>query len=775
MAYPYEPLPPSTIRLLRLLPAPHIASPLRCDLIHASLPSTTPYEALSYTWGPTTNPATLALSTHPIQTTRNLSLALRHLRHQDIPRTFWIDALCINQSDPLEQAAQVSIMWTIYQHATRVVVWLGPETGDSAVAMDNIAKRDCQTNAAARQAWREKNKGPCGCHAGNFDNYASRAGVLDLLKQAWFTRVWVLQEVAAAKEVVVVCGDRVVDGQDFFEEMTSLGVASISSTLGKWIRTRRHVIGLMDKKGTGVDGELPLLELIERFRGWEATRRVDKLFALLGFSGDAKDAGELKPDYLVDEGDLARRVVKFALPGCEVEDGEGTEVRFRVKGLVLGDVGRSGGLVGAPQHYSFHAADSNVPGAVWNPKVLELFKKSEDGEWDVVLEDERKINDGSAVLLLKGASRPSVVKLHEGEPVVEMLATPEPAKGHQHWLKYMFRGETREKAWPGVLDALSKEQEGWMDFTLTWDPFGRPHPSAIEHYNPSPTDRDVQWDAYIESLRDQYENGQADANEHNCNTITMMHTAYSLHEDAIRAGTSNLTMTLHKAAYNGYTRTIKLLLDAGANVNEMYQGIGTPLHIAASCGHAKVAKALLDAGADVAIPNFGGDTALILAIMSGHAQVGELLFAAGAVPPMFDSMPSESRMIHHAMCGNVAGVQAALEAGVDPNFAEGGVGSGGGTAMHCAAEMGRSQVISVLLQAGADVDPRVSANGKTPLHLAAMNGHTEAVRVLLAAGADVNALTSIGHTPLDEGLRKGNVEASIVLCEAGGYASLHQP
>jgi hypothetical protein len=39
-------------------------------------------------------------------------------------------------------------------------------------------------------------------------------------------------------------------------------------------------------------------------------------------------------------------------------------------------------------------------------------------------------------------------------------------------------------------------------------------------------------------------------------------------EDAIKAGTSEFTITLHEAAYNGWYGTTKLLLDANADVDE---------------------------------------------------------------------------------------------------------------------------------------------------------------------------------------------------------------
>ena len=496
---------------------------------------------------------------------------------------------------------------------------------------------------------------------------------------------------------------------------------------------------------------------------------VDKIFALLAFSSDTSQAPELQPDYTVSEETLAHRIVRFAFPSCAIDPrlSAGTEVAFEIEGLLLGDVRQRGGLEYGPRHYSFHAGDSKAPIAVWNPKVCELFKK--DDGWEILLEDERKLNDSSAVLLLRGASRPSVVKIHEGEIVVEMIATPEPTMGKAQWFDY--NAADRVAAWPAALADLSKVTGGWVKFKLVWDPFGPPHPSAIERYIPTLNDPTVQWDAYMESLKDQAENG--DENKHNCHTTSIMWVAYMQDSEAIKAGTSKLTMTLHKAAYNGYVRTAKLLLDANADVNEIEDSVGTPLHLAAYRGHAKVVKTLLDANADVHLTNSAGHTPLLLALMGMHVEVGELLFAAGAVPPMFDSMRTESRLLHHAMCGRLDEVKELLAAGIDPNFVESGELGGSGTALHCAAEMGRPKIIAALLAAGARVDPR-SHDGKTPLHLAAMNGHTEAVKALLAAGADLNAQNSIGATPLDIGLSRGKLDVSRAICEAGGRTAIFE-
>ena len=71
-----------------------------------------------------------------------------------------------------------------------------------------------------------------------------------------------------------------------------------------------------------------------------------------------------------------------------------------------------------------------------------------------------------------------------------------------------------------------------------------------------------------------------------------------------------------------------------------------------------------------------------------------------------------------------------------------------GTAMHSAASRLQSDVIRILLDAGADPDVRQSA-GWAPLHAAAMNGDLVSVELLLAAGADPAATNDEGRSVAD--------------------------
>jgi ankyrin repeat protein len=72
----------------------------------------------------------------------------------------------------------------------------------------------------------------------------------------------------------------------------------------------------------------------------------------------------------------------------------------------------------------------------------------------------------------------------------------------------------------------------------------------------------------------------------------------------------------------------------------------------------------------------------------------------------------------------------------------------GEAALHRAASAGHSDVVEILLRAGADVSTRNPNDGAVALHRAALNGHRKVVETLLRAGADVGAQDHNAKTAL---------------------------
>jgi ankyrin repeat protein len=78
-----------------------------------------------------------------------------------------------------------------------------------------------------------------------------------------------------------------------------------------------------------------------------------------------------------------------------------------------------------------------------------------------------------------------------------------------------------------------------------------------------------------------------------------------------------------------------------------------------------------------------------------------------------------------------------------------------GTALHSAVSRLQSDVVRILLEAGANPDVRQSA-GWTPLHAAAMNSDLASMELLLGAGADPTAANDEGRSVADLAKESGD-------------------
>ncbi|CAN5383074.1 hypothetical protein BH11ARM1_BH11ARM1_00240 [soil metagenome] len=99
--------------------------------------------------------------------------------------------------------------------------------------------------------------------------------------------------------------------------------------------------------------------------------------------------------------------------------------------------------------------------------------------------------------------------------------------------------------------------------------------------------------------------------------------------------------------------------------------------------------------------------------------------------------------------GDLATVQACLAA--DPSLIN-ALDKDGSTPLHCAAWKGHPEIVTALLDAGADINAKNENShwGDTPLHAAAHGNRKNTAIVLLERGADRNGLNTHGRTPLQE-------------------------
>lgn len=127
--FKHEPLQvESDIRLINLLPSGRCDEEIYCHIVHVNFNQWNgKYEALSYTWGDSTQTEIIKCGEAllPLRVTRNCADALRSLRRPHLSRLLWIDSICIDQSNSQEKTHQVALMGSIYSGASRVLIHLG--------------------------------------------------------------------------------------------------------------------------------------------------------------------------------------------------------------------------------------------------------------------------------------------------------------------------------------------------------------------------------------------------------------------------------------------------------------------------------------------------------------------------------------------------------------------------------------------------------------------------------------------------------------------------
>ncbi|KAK3066781.1 hypothetical protein LTR53_016721 [Teratosphaeriaceae sp. CCFEE 6253] len=348
MATIYQPLDASKrqIRLVR----PNLITGFDCDaqcLVEAcelrvfSLDDKPQYKALSYHWGRNEAICPILLNDERFYVRPNLHAVLQLLREEqerdllDPDRCMWIfvDAICIDQRDLDERSSQVGLMGDVYRGATEVIAWLGHGGDDLAqdvrehvnaygflddpgawqARFDGI--RVALVYSAARRLVAGKQP-RADAVAEWFESLGQdmvQAMVTPLVRQPFWSRLWIVQEVVLAQRLVIWYRTLRVPWEVLYESLKYAYSSIIQPTqhnqdLGQlvasktWVSTLKHerftveVYLLLLKKvhlcdearGQGI----ALSSAITAFVGQDCTNRLDKVYGLLGMTPSV-----LKPDY----------------------------------------------------------------------------------------------------------------------------------------------------------------------------------------------------------------------------------------------------------------------------------------------------------------------------------------------------------------------------------------------------------------------------------------------------------------------------------------------
>ncbi|KAF2731284.1 HET-domain-containing protein, partial [Polyplosphaeria fusca] len=273
--YEYKPLiSADAVRVVVLEPAASFESTLRCSLIQYSrsielgLSDRQHYSAVSYTWGDEPASRQLLVTSNDLEHPEDTMLLirphvdsfLRHFRKAHKTVYLWVDAICLNQQDGVEKGQQIQLMGDIFKTAKKVHVWLGEDEGLGAKTFSVIRKLNLSGTDREGSQPKKTTLSP------------SDVDLLSgLLQKPWFTRRWVIQEIALARHAVLHWGESSLENSWLLSILPAME-NSLDLYSARMLLTAREAS----------IRPLGLLELLWRFDGSECGDRRDRVAALMG-------------------------------------------------------------------------------------------------------------------------------------------------------------------------------------------------------------------------------------------------------------------------------------------------------------------------------------------------------------------------------------------------------------------------------------------------------------------------------------------------------------
>jgi ankyrin repeat protein len=239
--------------------------------------------------------------------------------------------------------------------------------------------------------------------------------------------------------------------------------------------------------------------------------------------------------------------------------------------------------------------------------------------------------------------------------------------------------------------------------------------------------------------------------------------------------TSSMENDLFDAVREGNIARLAKLINSGCDANAKDEEGVSLLTLAASLGYLEIVRLLVDAGADVNQINRYAQTVDDYNPLSAAASKGNrdiIDFLSPKIEPKLKKKSLEIALFQAIEEEDVEAIEELVNIyKVDVNIYRPGVWSNHGwSILMDAADAGNLAVVKILLESGADPNYVEGDEGKTPIMCAIASQNLELVRCLLEAGANVNTPNTNGKTPLMKAAELGNAQICEVLLEAGANA-----
>ncbi|KAH7396998.1 heterokaryon incompatibility protein-domain-containing protein [Phaeosphaeria sp. MPI-PUGE-AT-0046c] len=197
------------------------------------------YDAISYTWGDPALTAPVTINGHQLSVRQNCEYVMQQwfTTKTTGSKYIWVDAICIDQSNIKERGEQVTIMGELYKRSSYVLACVGPHADDSEylfsfcrkekILLSQLHSKEQPISFSTEQdrVWSEQwsrrindifrpaaaETTPVnGLFIGPRTKMRLRSACVAFMKRAYFSRVWILQELYMGTNVSYVCGADVI-------------------------------------------------------------------------------------------------------------------------------------------------------------------------------------------------------------------------------------------------------------------------------------------------------------------------------------------------------------------------------------------------------------------------------------------------------------------------------------------------------------------------------------------------------------------------------------
>jgi hypothetical protein len=223
---------------------------------------------------------------------------------------YWIDAICINQSDDLEKGQQIQLMPQIYRNSGTTYIWLGHETPDGTDVARIISDAMALRTLYPRLATLEHTESDTADTEREISDalqslftYSSCQSLAAFFRRSWFRRVWIIQEAVLSPSKVIVLGPYYFDFEQLYWTMeiamrsayffrnsgSDTAIDIVNSVLkAAWaFMAIDQLINLPDvQSGSAITKSASLPDLLWRLRFFNCSVAKDKIFAAKGLTTD---------------------------------------------------------------------------------------------------------------------------------------------------------------------------------------------------------------------------------------------------------------------------------------------------------------------------------------------------------------------------------------------------------------------------------------------------------------------------------------------------------